>query len=112
MPTAQVTANVTAQTLFTTPKHKKGKLTSLIVDNQSEAKKTIMIQDVFTPDATAKVSSPSQQTKTRVQLTVDAGLTATLDELSLRDVEFLGTAQAVANATDAACVITVVYRFE
>jgi hypothetical protein len=39
-------------------------------------------------------------------------LTATLDKLSLEGVEFLGTAQAVADAADTACVIIVVYRFE
>jgi hypothetical protein len=112
MPTAKVTANTTAQTLFTTPKHKKGKITALTVDNQSTSKKTIKIQDIFTPDPTAGAPSPTEQTKDRVQITVGAGLTATLDKLSLEDVEFLGTAKAVADATDAACVITVVYRFE
>jgi hypothetical protein len=112
MPTVKVNANTTPQTLFTTPKHEKGKLTAVIVDNQSTSKKTIKIQDVFTPDSTAGNPSPTTQTIDRVQLTVGAGLTATLDKLSLEGVEFLGTAQAVADATDTACVIIVVYRFE
>ncbi len=112
MPTVNVTANTTPQTLFVTPKHKKGKITSIIVDNQSTALKTITIQDVFTPDPSVGTPSPTEQTKNRLQLSVNAGLTATLDETSLRDVEVLGTAKAVANATDAACVITVIYHFE
>jgi hypothetical protein len=112
MPTVKVNANTTPQTLFTTPKHEKGKLVSIIVDNQSTTKKTITIQDVFTPDPTAGNASPTTQTIDRVQLTVDAGLTETLDKSSLEDVEFLGTAQAVADSADTACVIIVVYNFE
>lgn len=112
MPTAKVTANTTAQTLFTTPKHKKGKITAITIDNQSAAKRTIKIQDVFTPDASAGNPSPSEQTIDRVQISVDTGLTATLDKTSLEDVEILGVAKAVADATDSACVITVVYHFE
>lgn len=112
MPTAKVTANTAAQTLWTTPKHKKGKLTALNIDNQGSAKRTIKIQDVFTPDPSTGVPSPTEHTLERVQVSVDVGLSASLDEASLENVEFLGTAKAVADAADAGCVIIAVYTFE
>jgi hypothetical protein len=111
MATARVTANTTAQDLFSTPKVRKGKLTSVKVDNQSAAARTVRLQDVFTPDASAAVPSPSAQTIERLQITVGAGLTADVPADELKDVEFLGDAKAIADAIDAACVITVAYHF-
>lgn len=112
MPTARVTANTSAQTLFSTPEHVKGKITVFKVDNQGSTAKTIELQDVFTPDASVGTSSPTEQTIYRLQITVGAGLTADVPETELRDVEFLGTAKAVASGVDTNCKIIVGYHFE
>jgi len=112
MPTARVTANTTAQTLWTTPKHHKGKLKALNIDNQSTVALTIRIQDVFTPDPSAGVATPTQQTIERVQITVAAGASVSLSEDSLVDAEFLGVVSAIANDIQAACVIIAIYEFE
>jgi len=112
MPTARVTAHTTAQALFSVPKHVVGKVTSVKVDNQGGAARTVRLQDIFTPDASAGVSAPSEQTKERLQITVGAGLTADVMETELRDLRFLGAVKAIANAVDANCVIIVGYHFE
>lgn len=112
MATARVTANTVAQALFSTPKVKKGKLTLVQVDNQGAALRTVRLQDIFTPDPSAGVPSPSVQTIERLQISVGAGLTANVPETELRDVDFLGDAKAIASAIDAACVIIVGYHME
>ena len=112
MPTARVTANTTAQTLFTVSKHKKGKLTSLNVDNQAGSSATIRLQDIFTPDASAKEASPTEKTIERVQITVAAGSSVSLSEDSLKNAECLGTVKAIADITDTACVIVAVYTLD
>jgi len=43
---------------------------------------------------------------------VAAGVTYSLSEEDLKDVEMLGDAKAIADAIAAACVITVGYHFE
>jgi len=112
MATKRVTANTAAQELFNTPEHSKGKLTSLEVDNQGAAARTVRLQDVFTPDASAGVSSPTEQTVERKQVTVGAGLTASVPKEELEDLEFLGSCRAIASAIDASCVIIAGYHFE
>lgn len=112
MSTAQVTSNTSAQTLFTVPEHQKAKITSINVDNQGSASRTIKIQDIFTPDESNGDSSPSEQTKLRQQLTVGAGLTASVSEEELKDVECLGVAKALGSAIDSSCVVVVSYHLE
>jgi len=112
MPTARVTANTAAQALFSVPKHVVGKVTSVKVDNQGGAARTVRLQDIFTPDVSAGVAVPSEQTKERLQITVGAGLTADVMETELRDLRFLGAVKAIASAIDANCVIIVGYHFE
>jgi hypothetical protein len=112
MATARVTANTTPQTLFTVPRHAKGRLTALVVDNQGAAPRTVRLQDVFTPSPSAGNASPTQQTVERLQVTVAAGATVRVPETELRDVEFLGEARAVASATDPATVIICAYSLQ
>ncbi|MDP3064737.1 MAG: hypothetical protein Q8O40_16275, partial [Chloroflexota bacterium] len=110
MATARVTANTAAQALWSQNRHAKGKPTSVSIDNQSAAARTVRLQDVFTPDASNGVASPTEQTIERLQVTVGAGLTGAVPEDELRDVEFLGAVKAIADAISAVCVIIVGYH--
>ena len=112
MATSRVTANTAAQALWTGPKHVKAKVTSVKVDNQGTALRTVRLQDLFTPDPSVGVPSPSAQTIDRLQISVGAGLTADVPETELRDLEMLGDAKAISSAIDTACVIVVMYHFE
>ena len=112
MATKKVTSNTAAQDLWDTPKHHKGVLTGLKIDNQSSADRTIVITDVFTPDASEGQASPSEQTITRLQVTVGAGLTANIPKEELEDCKFLGVAKAAGDATEATCVIIAIYHLE
>ena len=111
MSTVRTTADVTPVALFTTPRVAKGRLTSVKIDNQGTAARTIRIQDRFTPDPSAGVPAPTERVIDRVQLTVGAGLTETLSSEQLEDIQILGTCEAVASATDPATVIIIGYHF-
>ena len=110
MSTVRATADVTPRVLFTAPKVAKGKLTSIKVDNQGTAARTIRIQDRFTPDSSAEVPAPAEQTIDRLQFTVGAGTTFDISQDELQDVEVLGTCQVVADAVEPACVVLVGYH--
>ena len=110
MPTARATADVAPAVLFTCPRVAKGRLTSIKVDNQGAAARTIRIQDRFTPDPSAEAPAPAERTIDRLQFTVGAGLTADIPETELRDVEILGTCQVVADAVEPTCVISIGYH--
>jgi len=114
MPTARTPAVALANiaTLFSTPKVKKGKITSIKIDNQSAAAKTIYLRDDFTPDVSVKVAAPGAQTIAKFQATVGAGLTADIMETELKNKEFLGDCKCYASAADAACIIIVDYSLE
>ena len=110
MATARATADVTPRVLFTAPKVAKGRLTSIKIDNQGAAARTIRLQDRFTPDPSAGVPAPAEQTIDRLQVTVSAGATQDIPETELRDVEVLGTCQVVADAVEPACVVSIGYH--
>lgn len=97
-------------TLFSTPKIKKAKLTSVKIDNQSAAAKTIHLRDDFTPDASVKVAAPTAKTIEKLQVTVGAGLTADVPETELKDKEFLGDCKCYADVADAKCIIICDYE--
>jgi hypothetical protein len=111
MPTARVLANTAAQLLLSVPKHQKAKITSIDIDNQGVAARTVRLQDIFTPDVSAGEPSPTPQTKERFQATVGSGVSFSADELSLKDLEFLGDVKAIASAIDPSCVVIVKYHF-
>ncbi len=96
-------------TLFATPKVKKAKLTSVKIDNQSAAAKTIHLRDDFTTDASVKAGAAVKQLE-KLQVTVGVGLTADIMETELKNKEFLGDCKCYANAADAACIIIVDYE--
>ncbi|MCL7412618.1 MAG: hypothetical protein M8353_03250 [ANME-2 cluster archaeon] len=112
MATKKTTANTTAQTLVSTPAHKKAVVKSLQIDNQSAAVRTVRLQDIFTPDASNGVSSPTEQTIERVYVSVPATTLRVLTEEELVGVECLGTIKAIADAIAATCAITVGYDFK
>ena len=111
MSTARCTADTTPVALWSKQLHSRAKVTSVKVDNQSAAARTIRLQDIFTPDASVGVPSPSAQTIERLQITVGAGLTADVPETELRDLEMLGDAKAIADAISTVAVIIVGYHF-
>ncbi|MBA7610063.1 hypothetical protein ES703_17268 [subsurface metagenome] len=111
MATKKVTANTVAQDLFSCPKVKKAKITAIDIDNQSAADRTVRLQDIFTPDDSVGATG-SEETKERFQATVGVGVSFSADEPSLKDVEVLGDAKAIADAEEADCVIIVKYNFQ
>jgi len=112
MATAQVTANTAPQVLFSTPRHVKGKPRAVNIDNKTTFTATVRIQDVFTPDPSNKVPSPTEKTLERLQVTVPKQTFLPVDRDALERVEILGEAKAIADITDTDCVITVAYDFE
>lgn len=112
MATKKVTANTAAQTLFATPLHKKGVAKSLQIDNQSAALRVIRLQDIFTPDASNGVASPTEQTLERVTVSIPANTLRVLTKDELEGVKCLGTVKAIADAVSTACAITVGYDLE
>ena len=111
MPTSVVTANTTAQTAFTVPTNKIGRITFIEVDNRHTADITITIQDTFTPTATVGNPSPSAVTVTRKKLTVRAGTDIAWDD-ETESIEILGTCKVLASVTSTDCDITIGYKLE
>lgn len=112
MATARVTANTTAQPLFPTPKHVRGKPRAVNIDNKAASPATVRVQDVFTPDPSVGEASPTEKTVDRLQVTVAAGAFYPVEREALEEIEILGDAKAIADITDTACVIIVAYDFE
>jgi hypothetical protein len=113
MANTRVVSDLSGQAvLFTTPKHVKGKITALNIDNQGASSHTIILTDTFTPDASAGVASPTAQLKTRLQVTLVKGEVFSADEQSLRDIECLGVVGAVGDTLDSGCVIIANFHFE
>lgn len=112
--TAKVTANTETQDLFSCPKVKKAKITAIDIDNQSGAARMVRLQDIFTPDESAGEDEPAAADPPieRFQATVGSGVSFSADEPSLKDLEVLGDAKAIADAIEADCVIIVKYHFE
>ncbi len=112
MATTRVVSNLSGQAvLFITPKNEKGQLTSINIDNQGASSHTITIKDSFLPDVSAGVASPSQQLKTRFQVTLVKGDSFSADKNSLTDVQPLGTTYAEGDTLDSGCVIIAGYHF-
>jgi hypothetical protein len=99
-------------TLLTIPTNMKAKVKSMIIDNQSAAAKTVNLRDTVAPDPYDGVSSPTTQYLARGQWTTPKGLTANMDKNDLKGLEFIGTIDVYADATDTACVITINYELE
>ena len=111
MATKKVTAHTTAVALFSAPKVKKAKITAIDIDNQSGAARTVRLQDIFTPDDSVGEAG-SEETKERFQATVGSGVSFSADEPSLKDLEVLGDAKAIADSIEDTCVIIVKYHLQ
>jgi len=112
MASKRVTSDTAAQTLFATPKHVVGRMSAINIDNQSTALRTLILQDIFTPDASVGVTSPTEQTVVRHQISVSAGQSVSIDKNTLEDLRFLGTAKVAGDTTSTLCVIVANYHFE
>ncbi|MEM1551569.1 MAG: hypothetical protein QXH03_02730 [Candidatus Bathyarchaeia archaeon] len=105
MPSGRVTAGTTPQTITTAPRNKKGRITTIQIENRHTAAVQVTIQDVFTPEG------GSQTTVIKKTLVpVSSGERLTID-FSNPQIEFLGSLQAVADVTTANCEITVAYEW-
>lgn len=112
MASNRVTSNITAQTLFATPKHVVGRMSAINIDNQSAALRTLILQDIFTPDASVGVTSPTEKEVVRLQISVAAGQSVSVDKNTLEDLRFLGTAKVIGDTSSSVCVIVANYHFE
>ena len=112
MATKQVTANTSAQTIATAEKHKKCRITAINVDNQYSSAIKLTLQDIFTPDASHGVSSPTEKTITRWVRTIGNGTAYSADKNELADLVCLGTVKMVASATSTDCIVVVNYHWE
>lgn len=112
MATARTTSVITtATTLFTTPEHQRGVITGLNIDNQYSTALTLILQDVFTTDA-SNGASATTVTDARLQITVAAGQSVSVDRNSLENIKILGICKMLGSATSTLCVIIVNYNFE
>lgn len=112
MATKKVTANTTAQSLWSQVKPLVGILSKIEIDNQGDAPNTIELEDSFTPDASVGTPTPGPQVIPRWQHTVGAKETYSEEGEKLKDVKFLGAAQAKGSVTDSKCVIIAAYSLK
>jgi hypothetical protein len=117
MPSKQVTANTTAQVVLAAEiKNSRYKVTSLTIDNSGgAADHDITIQDVFTPDITNGVSSPTAKAVSRLTIPVIKGDSVTLGEQDLKGVRCAGALGVIAEpstGTDPGCLISVGYEID
>lgn len=114
MPVKKITASLSYQTLFTVPKHHVGKITGIVCTNKtaSSIPVVVIIEDFFTPDASAGVASPSALSQGVTRMVVGAGLTGSLSERELRDTRCLGVVKAICDATDTGFHINAYYHIE
>lgn len=108
-----VSGNVTAMALGTVPKHKKGIPKSISIDDRTGGNKTLIFHDVFTPDASNGVASPSAQTKTWLMVETGGGpVNINLDEDALSGIALFGAVDVSSNVSDASMNIAVSIAFE
>lgn len=108
-----VSGNVTPMALGTVPKHKKGVPKSISIDDRTSGNKTIIFHDVFTPDASNGVASPTAQTKTWLMLETNGGpVNINLDKEALTGITLFGAIDVSSNISDASMNIGVNIEYE
>ncbi|KKN35594.1 hypothetical protein LCGC14_0782040 [marine sediment metagenome] len=113
MPSKIVTAHTTTVSVAARRKNARHIITSLTINNHGgSADRTIRIQDIFTPDASNGVASPSEQTVDRLRVNIAMGDMITWNEGDLKGIECLGAVKVIGDAIDASCYVTVGYRAE
>lgn len=106
MPSLIVTANTTAQQIAAERRDAVYKPTSIQIDNSAGGgARVIRLQDIFTPNITDGVSSPTLQTVDRWRGEVLIGENLNFDEAALRGIKILGALNVISDVTDANCHI-------
>jgi len=91
------------------PEHKKLKPTGIKIHNKDTADRIITGTDVFTPDSSVGVSSPSAQTQQWLSVSVGSGLTADIPRTELEEAELLGTVKLAADSVTANSPVVSLY---
>lgn len=113
MPSNIVTANTTVQPVAAIVRNVVHAVKSITIDNKAgSGDRQIIVQDGFTPDISANVSSPTAKTISRWQATVLQGSVDTFNDLDLKGVRCIGSLGVIADAIDASCAVTVGYEDE
>lgn len=107
-----VSMNTDAMALGTVPKHKKGKVKSILIDDPIAGAKTLVFHDVFTPSASNGTASPTAQTKTWFQVTSPGSVTLNYSESDLEGIELLGAVDVSSNVASASSNIAVNMKYE
>lgn len=107
-----VSMNGAAMSIGTVPEHKKGKVKSILVDDPVAGAKTLYFHDVFTPSASNGTASPTAQTKTWFQLTVQGGVPYNFGESDFEGIELFGAIDVSSNVASATSNIAVNLKFE
>lgn len=102
---------LSGQQIFDTPELVKGKISAVNIYNGTGLH-VITIEDVFTPDASNGVPSPSAITKTRLKVSANSGQTYGIDRLYLEDIECLGAVNLIGDVADSSCLVSVNYHFD
>lgn len=120
MSTKKVTATTTAAALASETPNAKIKPTGLKVDNKGAQDVAVKLEDSFTSDAckTTAGATYAAQTLTgtsrilRLQVTVKAGQSVSLNEDDLKGIEFIGDIYHVEDVDEADCAIIAQFKVE
>jgi hypothetical protein len=101
-------------TFLNVPIDLKAKIKSITIDNQSGAQRQINLRDIVTADpytsfAGVGVPAPIATYYNRGQYSVPSGITMVIDKNALQALDILDLLNICADATNAACVITIEY---
>ena len=98
--------------ILTLPKRFKGLMRRLQVRNDSGAQRTLTFNDVFTPDASAGVASPTSQTVWRYGLVIANGSTTTLDGYVYPIFKLLNNWHIVSDVASASIIVSYTIELE
>jgi len=100
-------------TFVEVPAHKKLKPTGVKIYNADTTDRIITGTDVFTPDPSVGVASPTAQTVQWTKVSVGSGLTADIPRTELEEAELLGTVKfEVDSITANSPVVSLYYELE
>jgi len=109
MPYKSADIGTSPVTFVEVPEHKKLKPIGIKIYNADTADRVITGTDVFTPDASVGVTSPSAQTKQWTKVSAGSGLTADIPRTELEEAELLGTVKFAADSVTANSPIVSLY---
>lgn len=113
MSTTKFTATTATTKICDVPEHHVAKIDSFIVDNQTTADVTVHLNRVFTPDVSAGVAVPANNTTEEVAyVTVGAGLTGGLEKEEVEHIRGFDRVEAICDGVWATCRVVVGYHIE